>query len=225
MTPLTKDTLTKDRTDPSVEQTGEPAVHPAPRRAGAGLVMPTWAVLASLAVALVAALAFFITGSPDRAVRAEVPAGSPQIDPAPSTVGSQPESDPVGPPEGGPAKGSTKGSGEAAGKGSGKPDQSAGDRRRSEPAAPVRTAAVDVFNNSEVSGLAEQIGTTVRGLGWTVVTEDNWYGAIPESTVYYPAALAEQAKQLAKDLGVARVRPAVSPMSFERLTLILTSTP
>jgi hypothetical protein len=224
MTQLTKDALTEDRTDPSVEQTGEPAVHPAPRRAGAGLVMPTWAVLASLAVALVAALAFFITGSPDRAVRAEAPggtAGSPQINAAPSSVGSQPGSDPVGPPEGGPAKGSTKGSGEAAGK----PDQSADDRRGSEPAAPVRTAAVDVYNNSDVSGLAEQTGTTVRGLGWTVVTEDDWYGAIPESTVYYPAALAEQAKQLAKDLGIARVRPAVSPMSFERLTLILTSTP
>ena len=52
--------------------------------------------------------------------------------------------------------------------------------------------------------------------------EDNWYGTIPKSTVYYPAALADEAKVLAEDLGIQRMRPAVSPMSFERLTLILT---
>ena len=169
------------------------------QRAGAGPTLPTWAVLASLAVALAAALAFFITGSPDRAVRTETsgPASADTApDVAPSTVVEDaPRQD-------------------VAGKGDG--------RRGGGRMTAARTPTVDVYNNAGVAGLAASTGAEVRAMGWTVGTEDNWYGSIPKSTVYYPAALAEEAKLLAKDLGIERTRPAVSPMSFERLSLILT---
>ena len=51
---------------------------------------------------------------------------------------------------------------------------------------------------------------------------DDWYGKIPESTVYYPKKLEDQAKRLAADLKIDRVKPAIEPMKFDRLTLILT---
>lgn len=51
---------------------------------------------------------------------------------------------------------------------------------------------------------------------------DNWRGTIPATTVYYPPRLERAAKQLGKDLGIKRLMPAVEPMRFDRLTLILT---
>ncbi len=56
-----------------------------------------------------------------------------------------------------------------------------------------------------------------------MVGSDNWYGTIPVSTVYYPPRLRAAAKQLARDLGITRLMPAVPPMQFDRLTVILTS--
>lgn len=165
--------------------------------AGAGPTLPTWAVVASLALALAAALAFFITGPPDRAVRT---AASPASASTEAAVGASTV------PEGAPRQ-------DVPGKGKGRSDART---------TATRTATVDVYNNAGVAGLAASTGAEVRAMGWTVGTEDNWYGTIPKSTVYYPAALAEEAELLAKDLGIKRTRPAVSPMSFERLSLILT---
>ena len=54
---------------------------------------------------------------------------------------------------------------------------------------------------------------------------DNWYGEIAGSTVYHPADLTEQAQLLAADIGIDRVLPAVPPMSFDRLTVVLTGAP
>ena len=82
---------------------------------------------------------------------------------------------------------------------------------------------VEVYNNSGVSGLAAAKARMLDGAGWNVAATDNWYGDIPENTVYYPPALAEPAKRLAKVLHLSRIRPAVSPMQFDRLTVILTS--
>jgi len=82
---------------------------------------------------------------------------------------------------------------------------------------------VEVYNNSGISGLAARTATTVRGAGWQVVGEDNWYGTITESTVYYPPRLKAAGRLLARDLGITRVRPAVDPMKLDRLTVILTS--
>src|SRR5680860_1174099 len=76
---------------------------------------------------------------------------------------------------------------------------------------------------SETPGRAGATANTIAGAGWQVVGSDNWYGTIPASTVYYPDRLRQQAQQLAKDLGISRIMPAISPMRFDRLTVILTT--
>lgn len=81
---------------------------------------------------------------------------------------------------------------------------------------------VEVYNNSGVKGLAGTTAAKISGAGWQVVGADNWYGNVPGSTVYHPPRLARAAKQLALDLGIDRVQPAVSPMKLDRLTVILT---
>ena len=82
---------------------------------------------------------------------------------------------------------------------------------------------VEVFNNSGIKGLAATTAGTATQVGWSVVGEDNWYGAVPASTVYYPPRLRAAGKQLALDLGIARTAPAVGAMKRDRLTVILTA--
>lgn len=82
---------------------------------------------------------------------------------------------------------------------------------------------VEVYNNSGISGLAGATAGKLSGAGWQVVGSDNWYGTIPASTVYYPERLHAAAKLLARDIGIARLKPAISPMRFDRLTVILTA--
>jgi len=84
---------------------------------------------------------------------------------------------------------------------------------------------VEVYNNSGVSGLAGRVAARATEAGWQVVGEDNWYGTIPASTVYYPPRLKVSARQLALDLGIRRMQPAVDPMRMDRLTVILTADP
>ena len=81
---------------------------------------------------------------------------------------------------------------------------------------------VEVFNNSSISGLAGRVAAQTAHAGWQVVGSDNWYGTIPASTVYYPPRLTKAGHQLALDLGIHRVMPAVTPMRLDRLTVILT---
>lgn len=81
---------------------------------------------------------------------------------------------------------------------------------------------VEVYNNSGITGLAAQKASLLEGAGWNVAATDNWYGNIPANTVYYPSQLLSAAKQLAKRLHVVRIRPAVAPMQFDRLTVIFT---
>lgn len=89
----------------------------------------------------------------------------------------------------------------------------------------VRRAAtyVEVYNNSGIPGLAASTGREARGAGWQVVGEDNWFGTISASTVYHPPGELRAARLLARDLDIERIRPAVEPMRFDRLTVILTS--
>ena len=82
---------------------------------------------------------------------------------------------------------------------------------------------VEVFNNSGIQGLAGSTAARASGAGWQVVGSDNWYGTIPASTVYYPPRLHAAAKLLGKDLGIARIKPAIAPMRGDRLTVILTA--
>jgi hypothetical protein len=91
--------------------------------------------------------------------------------------------------------------------------------------APVRRGDtfVEVFNNSGISGLAGSTAARAAGAGWRVVGSDNWYGTIPATTVYFPPGQERQAGLLGKDLGIARIKPAIPPMGGDRLTVILTS--
>lgn len=82
---------------------------------------------------------------------------------------------------------------------------------------------VDVYNNSNITGLAGRTAERIGSAGWQVVSSDNWYGTIPATTIYYPARLERAARLLSKDLGIQRVIPAVDPMSMDRLTVILTA--
>ena len=81
---------------------------------------------------------------------------------------------------------------------------------------------VEVYNNSGITGLAADKARALEQAGWNVAATDNWYGDIPANTVYYPARLQGSARDLAKTLHITRTRPAVSPMQFDRLTVIFT---
>jgi hypothetical protein len=94
---------------------------------------------------------------------------------------------------------------------------------KKKPAVKRDAVYVEVYNNSGVAGLAGRTAAEAQAAGWQVVGSDNWVGTIPAPTVYYPARLERAAKLLGKDLGIARLRPAVEPMRFDRLTVILTS--
>lgn len=164
-----------------------------------GLAVPSWVALVSLAAVAVAILAFFITGSSDPEPTEASAAGS---DRPSRTV------PPTDAPSSEPADKQRR------------PQPHPKDR---EPDPPSPQAYVEVYNNSTVSGLAAQTASELQDAGWNVVGTDNWYGNIPANTVYYPERLRDQARLLARELGVERVRPAVSPMRFDRLTVILTT--
>lgn len=85
----------------------------------------------------------------------------------------------------------------------------------------VPNVLVVVFNNTAVTGLADERAATLRDAGWNVAATDNWYGNIPEDTVYYPPQLKADAAKLAKVLDITRLHAAVAPMQFDRLTVII----
>jgi LytR cell envelope-related transcriptional attenuator len=79
---------------------------------------------------------------------------------------------------------------------------------------------VEMFNNTGVTGLAGRKAALLRGAGWNVAAVDDWHGDIPADTVYYPPQLRHAAHELAAVLHIHRLRPAVTPMEFDRLTVI-----
>lgn len=93
----------------------------------------------------------------------------------------------------------------------------------SEPGIDRGAYLVAVLNNTTVTGLAAQTAEQVRALGWQVSGTSNWRGNIPSTTVYYPAGFEAAAEALARDLGIARLRPSVAPMKNDRLTVILSN--
>ena len=82
---------------------------------------------------------------------------------------------------------------------------------------------VEVYNNTNITGLAGATGARISAAGWQLVTTDNWVGTIPATTVYYPPQLKAAAHLLGKDLGIERIIPAEDPMSMDRLTVVLTA--
>lgn len=103
------------------------------------------------------------------------------------------------------------------------PDPQIKKKAKKEPTVVRGDVYVVVFNNSGITGLAGSYSETASQAGWQVVGADNWYGTIPTTTVYFPPQLKDAAKLLALDLGIDRVLPAVVPMNFDRLTVILTA--
>jgi LytR cell envelope-related transcriptional attenuator len=89
------------------------------------------------------------------------------------------------------------------------------------PKPAVPDVLVVVFNNTGVDGVAEREAAILQGAGWSVAATDDWYGNIPENTVYYPPALRSAAGKLAKVLHITRLHAAVAPMQFDRLTVII----
>ena len=157
----------------------------------------SWTLLASIVVVVAAMLVFFITGSPDPDPAAAQPVATK------ATPTSEPQARQAEQPE-------------AETREPRKP-------RKPRPERPAKPSAyVEVFNNSGITGLADQTAGQLSGAGWKVVGTDNWYGDIPATTVYYPSRLEEQASLLADEVGATRIRPSVEPMRFDRLTLILT---
>jgi hypothetical protein len=170
---------------------------------GSSVVLPSWAVALSAVVVVLAMVGFVVAGDREPDVAAASDSSSKRADPSDSANDSA-QTEEGGSPG------------------------AEGDKRRSDPPKAVRpverrTAYVEVYNNSSITGLAEQTAGTLQGVGWRVVTTDNWYGEIPTTTVYYPAEMRDDARLLADDLDIDRVKRAVSPMSFDRLTVIVTS--
>ncbi|WP_310962294.1 LytR C-terminal domain-containing protein [Nocardioides terrisoli] len=98
-------------------------------------------------------------------------------------------------------------------------------KRHHHQAPPIdkKSIYVDVFNNSNIHGLAGRTAAVAQNAGWNVVGSDNWYGTIDTSTVYFPRTMRPAAVALAKDLHIATIKPAISPMKLDRLTVILTA--
>ena len=72
-------------------------------------------------------------------------------------------------------------------------------------------------------GLAGKTAGRATAAGWNVIGSDNWYGTVDASTVYFGPKMRAAADLLAADLGITVVKPAVEPMRFDRLTVILTA--
>ena len=77
-------------------------------------------------------------------------------------------------------------------------------------------------STTPAKGLAGGVAEKARAAGWNVVGSDNWYGTIDGTSVYYPPRLKEAARELGRDLGIKKLRPAEDPMQFDRVTVILT---
>jgi len=167
-----------------------------------GLALPSWAIGVSVGVVVVAMLTFVITGSPDRGDEAAANPVSESTDP--SDEPSEPAETKTPEPT--------------------KPDDTKTKRPRPDrdKTTQRRDAYVEIYNNTTISGLANQTAAELQDTGWKVVGVDNWYGEIPADTVYYPQRLRDTARLLADDLGIRRLHIAVPPMRFDRLTVILT---
>lgn len=188
------------------------------RRDDRGLVLPSWVVALSAVLVALALVGFAVSGDRGSDVVArtgdvpgEADAGRTGTQAGTSTSQARRQSESARP--GGRRGGQRPGSGDGS-----------TERERLRPPE-RRVAYVEVYNNSSITGLAAQKSAELRDSGWRVVATDNWYGEIAGSTVYYPADLAEQARLLAADLGIDRLLPAVQPMSFDRLTVVLTGSP
>ena len=81
---------------------------------------------------------------------------------------------------------------------------------------------VDVLNQSAPGGSASAVADRVRSHGWVVGRVADFHGNVSTTTVYYPAGLRKDARDLAADLaGSPRVLAGFSTISDTHLTVIL----
>jgi len=94
----------------------------------------------------------------------------------------------------------------------------------SSPSAPATTNGylpVNVFNSSDISGLARKTASQLQEQNWTVKTIGNWSGiTVQQSTVFYPADEKDSAVALAAELRV-QMKVATSSMSQSELTYVI----
>lgn len=93
-------------------------------------------------------------------------------------------------------------------------------------AAPTATntprLALDVLNDSRVTGLAARAASTFRAGGWDVASTGNFHGPdVPETTIFYPDGDKAAAERLAAQFGIHRLERAVSGPSQVHLTVAL----
>lgn len=83
--------------------------------------------------------------------------------------------------------------------------------------------ALDVLNDSRITGLAHRASAQLQASGWTVVTVGNFKGSpdVPATTIFYPDGDEAAAHKLADAFGVARVLKAPSDLSNTNLTVVL----
>lgn len=82
--------------------------------------------------------------------------------------------------------------------------------------------ALDVLNDSRITGLAARASATFRSGGWVVAVTGNYRGAdVPETTIFYPDGDKAAAAGLAAQFGIHRLAPASSGMSTSHLTVAL----
>ncbi len=93
--------------------------------------------------------------------------------------------------------------------------------------ADARSVSVQVFNNSDVTGLAAETATRLTDLGWTVSETGNFSDSdISETTVYYGTSAAEQeaATEIAAQLGVSAAPriPGIEDLSPGVIVIVTT---
>lgn len=194
------------------------------RRDAAGRVTSTVVAIVSVVAIAAALVAFLLDGSSDNT---EVASDEPSVA---STTSAEPEDtsaeDTSAEAEPSDAESTApKDKSQQRAKAEKKPKDKPTNKRtdQPEPEPVVPEVYVEVYNMTSVSGLAGSTAAQLQDAGWQVVGIDNWRGNIPASTVYYPSGLADEGTQLANTLGIGRVRGAVAPMKFDRLTVILTA--
>jgi hypothetical protein len=83
--------------------------------------------------------------------------------------------------------------------------------------------ALEVLNDSRITGLAHRAAEELQASGWTVVAVGNFKGHpdVPATTIFYPDGDEAAAHRLADAFGVTRVLEAPSDLSNAHLTVVL----
>jgi len=89
-------------------------------------------------------------------------------------------------------------------------------------AAQHRLPALDLLNDSRITGLAARASEQFRAAGWPIASTGNFKGAdVPETTIFYPDGEKAAADRLAAQFGIHRLVPATSGLSSSHLTVAL----